>query len=264
MNMPNDRTLRHELFRPKIEKNNFRRNTVLTRIIIIFTFICSCHLYAQAKNTVLGYTGIIVTPTAQISRDGELSASIGRIPKLYANGYAPYDRTAFVASMGFMPFLEASFGFVRPDNFQGGVGDRTITVRIQVLSDKANLPAIAFGFHDFFAIENLDLEPESAQHFAAMYAVATKKIPLYIEGSSLVLNAGYGFDWLPARDSHLQGFFWGLQYSPIKDVDLLLEHDVNNFNAGIRFIFFSHFNYMLSFWQLQHLMHQVGFSLQLK
>ena len=125
--------------------------------------------HAQATCTVYGYSGLIVTPTAEILADGELTGNIGRIPKLYADQYAPYDRTSFVAALGFMPFLETTFGFVRPDNMQGGIGDRTITMRAQVLSEARYHPAIALGFHDFFAIEQLELEPADAQHFAALY-----------------------------------------------------------------------------------------------
>lgn len=193
-----------------------------------------------------------------------MTGNIGRLPKLYAEHYAPYNRTSFIGTMGFLPFMEAAFGFVRPDNYQGGVGDRTVAIRVQLLKDNGNWPALAIGFHDFFAIERLDLEPLDAQHFAALYFVASKRFYVPFLNSSLVLNTGYGPDWLPAKDSHLLGWFGGVQYSPIEQVDLLLEYDTQHFNAGIRFMFFSHLQYSMSFWQLQYVMHQISLNIHLK
>jgi hypothetical protein len=235
-------------------------------VIRTFFFIISLSsfLWAGAKNTTLGYSGIIVTPTAQILNDGELTGNLGRLPKLYANNYSPknYNRTAFVTAMGFFPFLEASFGFIRPDNFQGGVGDRTVTLRLKVLNERQYIPAVAIGFHDFFAVESLDLEPAAAQHFAALYLVTTKQFT-FSTSQSLLVSLGYGPDWLPADDSHLQGLFGGVQYSPIENVQLLAEHDTKNLNVGMRFSFFSHLNYSMSFWQLRYMMHQLSFSFSL-
>ncbi len=230
----------------------------------LFLICLSSFLFADAKNTTLGYSGIIVTPTAEVLLDGELTGSLARLPKLYADNYSPknYNRTAFVTAMGFFPFLEASFGFIRPDNFQGGVGDRTVTIRLKVLNESRYAPSIAIGFHDFFAVESLDLEPAAAQHFAALYIVGSKHVD-FLNSQSVLLSLGFGPDWLPAMDSHLHGLFAGIEYSPIENVQLLLEHDTKNLNAGMRFSFFSHVNYTVSFWQLRYMMHQFSFSFSL-
>lgn len=235
---------------------------VIKTAIILICFWATL-VRADAKNTVFGYSGFIITPTAEILQDGQVTGNVGRLPKLYADHYAPYNRTSFMASVGFLPFLEASFGFVRPDNYQGGVGDRTVAIRFKVLNEHANWPAVSIGFHDFFAVERLDLEPMDAQHFAALYLVASKQFDMPLN-SSLVLNMGYGPDWLPAKDSHLLGWFGGVQYSPIEQLDLILEYDSLHFNGGIRFLFFSHLQYSLSFWQLQYIMHQLSFNFSLK
>lgn len=235
------------------------------RVFALF-FLCGVlvqHVYGAAQNTVYGYSGFVVTPTATILKDGQLTGNIGRMPTLYADNYVnyTYDHTAFIAGMGFMPFMEVSFGFVRPDNYQGGVGDRTVAMRFQLVREKKTVPAIAFGLHDFFAVSGL--EPEDAQHFAAAYVVLTKQITLPFTPSSLTLNTGYGFDGLPAKDDVLNGWFWGFQYAPIEQVHLLFEYDAVHYNAGIRYNF-SRLTYTLSFWQLQYLMHQFSFSIHLK
>ncbi|MBN1479893.1 YjbH domain-containing protein [candidate division KSB1 bacterium] len=241
----------------------------MSKQVLARFFLCGVlvqHVYGAAQNTVYGYSGFVVTPTATILKDGELTGNIGRLPTLYADNYVAYtfDYTTFIASLGFMPFMEVSFGFVRPDNYQGGVGDRTMAMRFQVLREKKNQPALAFGLHDFFAISGLELEPEDAQHFAATYLVLTKQIPLPFLHSRLTLNTGYGFDVLPAKDDVLNGWFWGFQYSPIEQVHLLFEYDTVHYNAGIRYNLFSHLTYTLSFWQLQYMMHQFSFSIHLK
>jgi len=200
---------------------------------------------AQAHNTVLGYSGLIVTPTADILADGQLTANIGRIPKLYADNYKPYDRTSYVVAMGFMPFMEATMGFIRPDNFQG------------------RRPALAFGLQDFFAVEDLNLEPVSAQHFTSSYVVATKHVELSVPDMLLSLNVGYGFSWLPSDDRQLTGLFWGVSLAPMQQVQIIMENDGRQYNAGVRFSFFQQVHYMLSFWQMKYMMHQLSFSILL-
>lgn len=218
---------------------------------------------AQAHNTVLGYSGLIVTPTADILADGQLTANIGRIPKLYADNYKPYDRTSYVVAMGFMPFMEATMGFIRPDNFQGGVGDRTVSARFRLLREKNRRPALAFGLQDFFAVEDLNLEPVSAQHFTSSYVVATKHVELSVPDMLLSLNVGYGFSWLPSDDRQLTGLFWGVSLAPMQQVQIIMENDGRQYNAGVRFSFFQQVHYMLSFWQMKYMMHQLSFSILL-
>jgi len=232
----------------------------IASVIIAMLMLSAQVISAQAHNTVLGYSGLIVTPTADILADGQLSVNIGRIPKLYADNYKPYDRTSYVVAMGFMPFMEATMGFIRPDNFKGGVGDRSVSVRFRLLNEKNRLPALAVGLQDFFAVKDLKLEPVSAQHFTSSYIVATKHVKLSHPGT-LSLNMGYGFNWLPSDDKQLTGLFWGVQYSPIQPMQLLMENDGKRFNAGIRFNFSQHVQYMLSFWQMKYMMHQLGFSI---
>ena len=249
--------------------DNLRRFLKLPRSVVskyyyyamtLVVIAASC-AFGQGRNTVLGYSGFIVTPTAEIFSDGKMTLNVGRIPKLYADNYMPYDRTAYIVAMGFMPFMEASIGFIRPDGFQGGVGDRTVAVRVRLLGEKRLTPALAIGVHDFFAIDDLNLEPVSAQHFTSSYITATKNVKLF--NIAATVNIGYGPDWLPSNDRQLTGFFWGVQFSPLNQVHLLFENDAVHYNAGVRFCFFRHVNYMLSFWQLKYMMHQLSFSINL-
>ena len=238
------------------------RTVFKTHLVVGLVLWGMCLSFSQTPNSVLGYSGLVITPTAEIMEDGQLAASISRIPKLYADNYKPYDRTCFVVAMGFMPFMEATMGFIRPDNFQGGVGDRTVSVRLRLLKEKGGMPAIALGLHDFFAIEEFELEPADAQHFTSSYIVVTKHYNMFFN-SQVGLNLGYGLNWLPSNDRQLTGLFGGLLVSPIKQVQLMLEHDGVYANAGMRFHFFRRVNYMMSFWRLKYMMHQISFSISL-
>ena len=231
-------------------------------VIVLLVLWRSGVVSAQTPSSVMGYSGLVVTPTARILEDGQLSANVSRIPKLYADNYKPYVRTCYVAAMGFMPFMEATMGFIRPDNFQGGVGDRTVSVRLRLLREQRRAPAITIGFHDFFAVEEFDLEPADAQHFTSSYIVMTKNIHMF-QSATIGFTIGYGSNWLPSSDNQLNGMFGGVEFSPFDRFQLLLEHDSIHTNAGMRFNFFNRVFYMLSFWQLKYMMHQLSFNISL-
>jgi len=240
----------------------FRMLRKLAAATLIAVLMSAANALSQCGHTVLGHSGFIVTPTAEIMPDGQIAANISRIPKLYADNYKPYDRTTYIASMGFLPFLEASIGFIRPDNFQGGIGDRTVSLRLRLLRESGSRPAVAVGMQDFFAVEDLGLEPPAAQHFTSSYIVMTKHVPSFW-GTTLGINVGYGLNYLPSYDKQLTGLFWGLLFSPIKPVQMIYEYDSEYTNAGLRFFFFQRVHYMLSFWKLKYMMHQLSFTINL-
>lgn len=232
-------------------------------LLFLLLLVTSFPGRAQIGNTMYGYSGLLLTPTAQIHQDGELAFGISRIPLLYAPNYhgGSYDRTVLFASMGFLPFLEGTFGFVRPDNMQGGVGDRTMTARLRLWRQNGWRPALALGMQDFFAIEELELEPVSSQHFASTYAVLSHEIPVsHPLVHQVSAHLGYGTDWLPSNDRHLNGWFGGVRWAPVPQFELMLEYDSQSINSGIRFFLCSRVQYMFAFWQHRYVMHHLSFS----
>jgi hypothetical protein len=225
-------------------------------------FSLAVPLFAREGNTVLGYSGLLLIPTAELAADGDVAIGVCRIPKLYADHYKPYDRTVFYANMGYTSFFEVTFGIVRPDHFPGGVGDRTVAARVLALKETRYTPAVAVGVHDFFAVEALDLEPPDAQHFTTSYLVSSKTFK-WPQNMRAAVHLGYAFDILPSNDRHLDGWFGGAAFSPLPSVELILEHDSRHINGGVRFFFFSRLEYMISFWQMRFVMHNLSFSLPL-
>ncbi len=231
----------------------------------VFTFLTltlSVQAAVNSSSTVLGYSGLLLVPTAQTAGEGDLRFGVCRIPKLYARNYRPYDRTVFFVDLGYFSFLEATFAIVRPDHFPGGVGDRSAAIRIRLVNETSSTPALAIGLHDFFAVDVLDLEPVRAQHFAASYIAASKHFQLSSH-ATVGLHIGYGNELLPANDRLLNGWFGGLAFSPLEPVELLLEYDAHRLNAGCRFSWFSRLDYTFSFWQLRYPMHHLSLRIPL-
>jgi len=217
-------------------------------------------LFAQ-NASLFGYTGLMVVPSAEIADDGELTAGVSRIPMLYTNWH-PNRRTVMWGRMGFLPFLEAGGMFVRPDHYIGGFGDRSVYLRVRLLREKGWRPAVTVGTQDFFAIKQLKWETATAQHFGALYLVASRHDTL--RGVPLHFHLGYGPDWLVARTKMLVGLFGGVSYSPHRMVTLLAEYDAECFNAGLRLQPFPFLQAHLGLWKLKEVTANLAFTVHLQ
>jgi len=210
----------------------------------------------------LGYGGVLVVPTAYMPGDGTITATFGRIPKLYAAKLQRYQTSsAYTIDAGMFSFLEGFVSLVRPDHFKGGTGDRTAGARLNFFRETTNRPALTLGMQDFFAIEQLDLEPSSAQVFASLYLVSSKTFT--VRDRLLLLHLGYGTDWLPANTSQLVGLFGAMEIETLPRVFLLLENDAKKWNLGLRTQFFSHFQLMAGWWGLDEFSWSVSGSFNL-
>lgn len=216
-------------------------------LLLVTPGLCPGVLFAQ-NASLFGYSGLMVVPSAEIADDGELTAGVSRIPMLYTNWY-PNRRTVMWGRMGFLPFLEAGGMFVRPDDYIWGFGDRSVYVRLQLLREKGRRPAVTIGTQDFFAIKQLKWETATAQHFGALYLVASRHDTL--RGVPLHFHLGYGPDWLVARTKMLVGLFGGVSYSPHRMVTLLAEYDAECFNAGLRLQPFPFLQAHIGLWKLK-------------
>lgn len=237
-------------------------------LILLFLLLYAPRLAAEegqkpVATNLLGYGGVLVVPTAYMPGDGIITATFSRIPKLYAAKLQPYRiSSAYSISVGVFSFLEGFASLVRPDHFKGGAGDRTAGLRVNFLREKAKRPALTLGMQDFFAIEQLHLEPSGAQVFASLYLVSSKSFSVY--DHLLFLHLGYGTDWLPANTHQLTGFFGAIEMEALHNVFLLLENDAKKWNVGMRTRFLSHFQLMASWWGLAEFCFsiQTSFNLQ--
>ncbi len=221
-------------------------------LILLFLFLLTPLLAAgegqrPVASNLLGYSGVLVAPTAYMPGDGTITATFSRIPKLYAAKLQPYQTSSvYTVNAGVFSFMEGFVSLIRPDHFKGGTGDRTAGLRVNFFHETHRRPALTLGMQDFFAVEQLHLEPSDAQVFASLYLVSSKSFTLY--NRQIFTHLGYGTDWLPANTSQLVGLFGAMEIETLSNVFLLLENDAKKWNLGLRTRLFSHFQLMAGWW----------------
>lgn len=239
----------------------------MIKTLLFYIFCCSIlltseYVYSVTGNSLLGHSGLIVVPSGYIASDGSVSIGYGRVPRLNAIEYKAYERNVKFGRIGFLPFLEGTFSIVRPDKYPGGIGDRTVGIKLQLVGEKKYVPALSIGMHDFFGIEELNWEPKRSQHFAALYIVGSKSFDVpYIY--NLGLHTGYGVDWFPARTHQLVGLFSGLEFRLTKYFSAMAEYDADTFNFGARLTLFSRVQFLLAWWDKDKISWNVSYSFML-
>jgi hypothetical protein len=234
--------------------------TTYSFLLIILLFFGKI-VIGKPGNSLLGHSGFIVVPSGYLVKDGSLTIGYCRVPRLNAIEYKAYERNVKFGSMGFLPFLEVTFAIVRPDNYPGGIGDRTVGFKFKLIGEKKYLPALSMGMHDFFGIKEINLEPKSAQHFAALYVVGSKSFELPFLNNA-VINAGYGEDWFPARTHQLVGFFIGSEIQLFQHISAIAEYDADNVNFGTRLNLFN-LQFLLAWWDMHKFSWNVSYSFML-
>lgn len=209
-------------------------NKVLKRIILSIMLggfmICS---YAQqfetnfATPSHLGMTGLIYTPSAYLPEWGMVDIGFTHYDKdaaftFEAGNYAEH---SFLANFTFLPFVEMTLKLTKPyTDVTGehyGLGDRSISFRVQILKERKNLPAVVIGIQD----------PNTIQaFFNTNYIVLTKKY--HLNNFAVVANLGYGLLIEETNGDYLEGVFGGVQMH-WKKFNFIAEYDTDQFNLGV-------------------------------
>jgi hypothetical protein len=196
-----------------------------------------CTSGAVSAQPLTGTSSVITVPVAYVPPDGTVTIGGGFVHRKYADytrrryHYAPY-----FGSIVFLPFLEVSYRFSRAlVDLPFALGDRSVNVRLQLLSERGRRPALLVGAHDFIRTTE-----GQTNNFNALYVVASKTFQPAPKLPRLSLHAGYGTDWISARNRKFVGLFGGLAVSPMHGYELLLEYDGDIFSAGQRIRLFDH------------------------
>jgi hypothetical protein len=190
--------------------------------------------------TLLGTTGYLNIPSADMQEDGTFFFGGSYIDKAYIDNYGGGDHNAltYYLNLTFLPFFEASFGSTRLLNLDSdrNTMDRRFSFRFRPLRERKYVPAIVIGAHDVYTSVSEDLETN--QYFSSLYIVATKNIPL--KGSEFGLTLGYGIDAF--RNNQFLGLFGGVSFSPgfYRPMKFIAEYDGQGLNLGINAKFFNH------------------------
>lgn len=224
--------------------SDWQKKPFIAKMMRNFTLFCLLYFFlfpsgiSQVQTTnwssnlsLLGYSGNIFTPSANISPDKTLNIGMSHLP--YPNTFQPYGdgskkgaRMTF-ANLVFLPFMELSIGFNKPyspaDETDIGLGDREIFLRFQLLKEQKNIPAILIGLHDM----------DRGNAFAnTNYLVLSKTFVLPKE-LQLFLNGGYGFKIQTAQGHYLLGAFGsaGLRW---KFLETTVEYDTQQINLALK------------------------------
>ena len=116
----------------------------LAAVLLAF-FGGSIALPTQAQS-LMGNTGLIVTPTAEMHGDGMLSLGAGWLHEEASSYEAGNAIAPYYLALTFLPFLEIGVRFSPLAGTNDALGDRTPFVRVQVLRDSGRFaPAVAVG-----------------------------------------------------------------------------------------------------------------------
>jgi hypothetical protein len=169
-----------------------------------------------------GYTGIINTPTAEVTPETDVDLQFNdQLESQYVHLY-PRSRN-FLFSMGVLPFLElggrlASRNDPSKDrgDIVGGERDLSGNAKLQFPFHHKYLPNIAIGMQDFGG---------AANQFRSNYGVASKEL------GPLRLSLGYG-----AGPDRMRGVFGGIELKAFNWLYLLADNDSDESNLGLRVV----------------------------
>ena len=193
---------------------------------------------ASAAQSIGGPTGLVLVPTARLQADGTLAVGAGYVPEAYSDYLEGSAYTPAFATLAFLPSVEVGFRFSRAlgTGRPEALGDRMLFARVRVLKETGSLPAVAIGAHDF-----LRSSSSLTNQFAALYAVASKRVGGVAFVESVDLHAGLGTDWIPAKVRQFVGPFGGAEISfldadtgVVRRLQTLVEYDGRSVNVGQR------------------------------
>lgn len=215
------------LRRSRIHCDSKPRGHVIIMIAVALLPFCTGTVSAQSLTSM---TSLVTIPVADVPADGTVSIGGGIINRKYVDYLdGRYHITPYFVSVAYFPFLEVSLRFSRPVGQTGigqDLGDRMISVRLQLLREAGTRPALLVGLHDIVST--------TAPRFNALYLVASKHIGSAAVTGPIGIHLGYGTDWYKARHHEFVGLFGGLSISPLSFLDLLLEYDGDIPTGGAR------------------------------
>ena len=201
----------------------------LLRKNIILAIISNLALFNSLTGqdiSLFGNAGLVHTPSAYLSNWGDVSFGMTHYPAATSftfEGGESAERS-YWTHLGFLPFGEVTIRLTKPYNSSDknyGIGDRSISFRLQVLKEKEKRPAILIGVQDPFTVSSF---------FNTNYIVLSKT--RLIKAIELNANIGYGFKIEEARGHVLQGIFGGMQ-AKWRQIRTIIEYDADRINLGV-------------------------------
>lgn len=189
---------------------------------------------SEARIAHPGYSGLISTPNAEVLPQGQLALGFSWLDGLETYLFAPKTNRVYVITLGILPRLEATLRQTQVigwhDPQAPGIQhafDRMVSIKYQ-LPLSVNFPNAAIGVQDIASANQLAgrrVRPGSTQ-----YGQSTFYGVLGAEGPQGSWHLGYA-----RSPAFLDGVFGGIKYNLPGQLALLLEHDSQHVNWGVRF-----------------------------
>lgn len=246
------------------------------RLILIFSFfIFSIAVKGQDEISPLispaqlGFSGLIYTPSAYMKPWKTVDIGFTHFSKATSFTYLAGIKSerAFIANMVFLPRIAFSvkltrpYSNLRPDYQLGsgqarnwGIGDRSFSIRAQVLKEKKWQPALVIGIQDPSA---------NLAYFNTNYAVVSKS--LTVKNFLFSANLGYGFSENSNRNrgDYLRGVFGGLT-TTWQQLTGMIEYDTQQLNIGINYALNNRFFFNIGLVDVKHFSGNLSFRFSLK
>lgn len=177
--------------------------------LIVVLVLAAVSSQVAAAPAYFGYTGLMLTPTADILKTGGFGFGA-----VYLTGDSN-DTTFLSANVGLLNTLEVGGAWVSPEH---GDSSGIINAKLAVLEENAVSPGLSIGVSDI--TNEIDMTP---------YVVLSK---------ALLLNSTNR--WAPRAHigfggGHLDGLFAGLSATVNDRTQVMVEYDTNDVNFGVQF-----------------------------
>ena len=213
-------------------------------LVFYITLILLLHCEHGIAQSLTGTTGLLTIPTAEMPEDGEISFGTSLLNKKHFGYWGgsyryKYHGMANFITLGYLPFLEITPRLTRFLDFPDpqATGDRMVSIRLRLLRESEFLPSVVFGVHSPFS---------TSRYFNSSYLVVSKNFRLP-HTRKIGFHLGYGVDFLDAKSHQFIGVFGGVSFSPHPSLTLMLEHDAEKFNSGVRLTFFDRVELLVAF-----------------
>jgi hypothetical protein len=142
-----------------------------------------------------------------------------------------------------------------PERERQGIGDRTISFKIQALSENKHFVNLAVGIYNIGS----SVGNPGTIHNHAGYIVVSKSIV----NNNFNFILGYGAKLFKAADYQFIGLFGGVSYRPYDFIELIVENDAERFNGAIRMRFFKHIRLLAGMMNFKDFSGGISFSFAL-
>lgn len=160
-----------------------------------------------------GYSGLLLTPTAEALSQGEMSLGIYGVD---ADGG---DVTVYAGTVGLAKGIEVGYDRVKPD---GSSGEDYFNAKYRFAPETNPTIAVAVGVLDIFD------EVDSSPYVVLGKTISVMEEPAFGEVDALRVTVGVG-------SGRLDGVFGGVSAVLGQRLTLMGEYDTENVNFGARF-----------------------------